>query len=57
MDVSGEGEIEGVDNCRFRNDGGVVIIGGGINLSIVGKSVSRGEFCTREYLPDDIEVL
>ena len=57
LDVSGEGEIEGVDNCRLGNNGGVVIIGGGINLSIAGKGVSGSEFSTREDLPNDIEVL
>ena len=55
--MTGEGEIEGVDDGRFGNDSSVVIIRGSVNLVIVGESVSRGEFSTGEDLPNDVEVL
>ena len=55
--MSGEGEVKGVNNCGFRNNSGVVVIGGGVNLIVARESVSGGEFSTREDLPNDVKVL
>ena len=55
--MPGKGEIEGVNDCGFGNDRGVVIIGGSIDEIIARKSVSRGEFSTGEDFPNDVKVL
>ena len=55
--MAGESEIESIDDCRIRDDGGISVVGGGVNLVVVGKSVGRSKFGTRENLPDNIEVL
>ena len=55
--MSGEGKVEGVNYGGFRNNRGVIIIEGSVNLIIARESISRSEFSTREDLPDDVEVL
>ena len=55
--MTGKGEIKSIDNHRFRDNSGVGIVGGGVDLIIAGKGVSRSEFGTRENFPDNIEVL
>ena len=55
--MAGESEIESIDDCRIRDNGGISIVGGGVNLVIAGKSVGGSKFGARENLPDNIEVL
>ena len=57
MDVAGKGEIKSVVDCRFWDNGGIGIVGGGVNLVVAGKGVGRGNFGTWENLPDNIKVL
>ena len=55
--MASEGEIEGINHGGFRNDGGIVIVEGSVNLVIAREGVGGGEFGTREDFPDDVEVL
>ena len=55
--MAGEGEIEGINYGRFRDDRGVVIVKRSVDLVVARESVSRSEFSTRENFPDDVEVL
>ena len=57
MDVTGKSEIESIDNCGFRDNSGIGIVGGGVDLVVAGKGVSRSEFGTWENLPNDVKVL
>ena len=57
MDMVGESEIESVDDCRIRDDGGISVVGGGVNLVVAGKSVGGSKFGARENFPDNIKVL
>ena len=57
LNVAGKGKIEGIDDSRFRDDGGIVIVEGSVNLVVTGESIGGGEFGTRENFPDDVEVL
>ena len=57
MDVMGKGKVKSTDNCRFRDNSSVSIVGGDVNLIVVGESVSRSEFGVRENVPDNIKVL
>ena len=55
--MTGKSKVKGVDDSRFRDDRGVIIIEGGVYLSIAGEGVGRSKLSTREDFPDDIEVL
>ena len=55
--MTGEGEIKSIDDCRFWNDGGISIVGRGVDLVVAGKGIGRGEFGTQENFPNDIKVL
>ena len=55
--MSGEGKVEGVNYGGFRNDGGIVIVEGSVDLVIVREGVGGGKFGARENFPDDVEVL
>ena len=55
--MSGKSEIESMDDCRFWDNGGIGVVGGGVNLVVTGKSIGGGKFGARENLPDNIEVL
>ena len=57
LNVAGKGKIEGINDGRFRDDGGVVIVEGSVNLVVAGEGVGGGKFGTRENFPDDVEVL
>ena len=57
MDVARKSEIESVDDCRFWDNSSIGVVGGGVNLVVVGKSVGRGKFGAWKNLPDNIEVL
>ena len=53
----GKSEVESIDDCRFWDNGGIGVVGGGVNLVVAGKSVCRGKFGARKDLPENIEVL
>ena len=53
----GKGKIEGTNYSRFRDNGGIVIVKGSVDLVVAGEGVGGGEFGTRENFPDDVEVL
>ena len=55
--MTGKGEIKSVDNHGFRDNSGIGIIGGGVNVVVAGKGVSRSELGTWENFPNDIKVL
>ena len=55
--MAGEGEVEGINDGGFRDDRGVVIVKGSVDLVVVRESVGGSEFSTRENFPDDVEVL
>ena len=57
LDMTGKGKIEGVNDGGFRDDGGIIIVKGSIDLVVAGEGVGRGEFGAREHFPDDVEVL
>ena len=57
MDVMGEGEVESIDDRRFRDNGSVNVVRGGVDLVIAGKGIGGGEFRTWENFPENIEVL
>ena len=55
--MAGKGEIKGINDGGFGDDGGIVIIKGSVDLVVTRESVGGGEFGTRENFPDDVEVL
>ena len=55
--MSGKGEVEGVNDCGFRKDSGVVVIGGSVNLMTAREGINGGKFSTGEDLPNNIKVL
>ena len=55
--MAGEGEIEGINHGGFRNDGGIVIVEGSVDLTIAREGIGGGKFSTREDFPNDVEVL
>ena len=57
LDVTGKSKIKSIDNCGFWDNSGIGIFGGGVNLVIVGKGISGGEFGTWKNFPNDIKVL
>ena len=57
FDVTSESEVECLDDHQLGDDGGVDIIGGGVNGVSMGEGVGRGHLGTGKNLPDDIEVL
>ena len=55
--MAGKGEIKGINDSGFGDDGGIVIVKGSVDLAVAREGVGRGEFGTRENFPDDVEVL
>ena len=55
--MAGEGKIEGINYGWFRNNGGVIIVEGSVDLVIARESVGRSEFSARKDLPDNVKVL
>ena len=55
--MTSESKVEGIDDSGLRNDGGVIIIEGSVNLIVARESVGRSEFSTWEDFPDDVKVL
>ena len=55
--VAREGEIEGVDDHRIRDDGGICIVSSGIQVILPRESICGSHLCTRGYFPDNIEIL
>ena len=55
--MTGKSEVKGIDNCGFRDNSCIGIVGGGVDLVIAGKGVSGSEFSTWENLPNNVEVL
>ena len=52
-----EGEVEGINYGRIGNNRCIVIVEGSVHLIVAREGISRGEFSTRENLPDDVKVL
>ena len=57
LDVAREGEVEGIDDHRIWEDGGVCIVGGGIQVILLRKGISRSHLCPWGNLPDDVTIL
>ena len=55
--MAGEGEVEGINYGGFRNNGGVIIVEGSVDLVIARESIGGSEFSARKDLPDDVKVL
>ena len=55
--MAAKGEVKSIDNRRFWDNSGVIIVGGGVDLVIVGEGVSGSKFGTWENFPDNIKVL
>ena len=52
-----EGEVEGIDDHRIGEDGGVCIVGSGIQVIFVREDICRSHLGSRGNLPDDVKVL
>ena len=52
-----EGEIEGIDDHRIWEDGGVCIVSSGIQVIFLRKGISGSHLCPRGNFPDDVKVL
>ena len=57
MDVTSECKVEGIDDSGLRNNRGVIIIEGSVNLIVAREGVGRSEFSTWKDSPDDVKVL
>ena len=55
--MTGQGEIEGIDNHEIWNDGGMCIILCGINVVLLRERISRFHLCHRSNLPANVKVL
>ena len=52
-----ECEVKGIDDHRIWEDGGVCIVGGGIQVILLRKGISRSHLCSWGNLPDDVKIL
>ena len=52
-----EGDVEGIDDHRIREDGSVCVIGSSIKMILSRKGISRSHLCPRGNLPDDVKIL
>ena len=57
MDVTREGEVEGIDDHRVWEDRSVCIVGSGIQVILSRKGVGRSHLCSWSNLPDDVKIL
>ena len=57
LNVAGKGKIESTNYGRFRDNGGIIIVKGSVDLVVAGEGVGGGKFGTRENFSDDVEVL
>ena len=55
--MTSESKVEGIDDSGLRNNRGVIIIKGSVDLVVTGECIGGGELGTRENFPDDVEVL
>ena len=55
--MTGQGEIEGIDNHGIRNDGGMCIILHGVNVVLPRERISGFHLCCRSNLPANVKVL
>ena len=55
--MTSESKVEGIDDSRFRNNRGIIVIEGSVNLIVTREGVGRSEFSTWEDFPDDVKVL
>ena len=52
-----EGDVEGIDDHRIWEDGGVGIVGSGIQVILLRKGISGSHLCAWGDLPDDVKIL
>ena len=52
-----EGEVEGIDDCRIREDGSVCIVGSGVQVIFLRKGISGSHLCSWGNFPDDVKIL
>ena len=57
MDMTREGEIQGINDHRLGENGGMDIAFSSINLILVRKSTHWSHLCARSNFSDDIKVL
>ena len=55
--MTSESKVEGVDDSGHRNNRGIIIIEGSVNLIVTREGVGRSKFGTWEDFPDDVKVL
>ena len=55
--MTGESEVQGIDNNQFGNNGSIDIVRGSVNEVTTREGIGGGHFGTREDFPDDIKVL
>ena len=53
----GEGEGEGIDDHRVREDGGICVISSGIQVILSRKGISGSHLCPWSNLPDNVKIL
>ena len=52
-----EGEVEGIDDHRIKEDGSVCVVSSGIQVIFSRKGISRSHLCSQGNLPDDVKIL
>ena len=52
-----EGEVEGINDHRIWEDGGVCIVGSGIQVILSRKGISGSHLCSWGNLPDNVKIL
>ena len=52
-----EGEVKGIDDHRIWEDGGVYVVGSGIQVIFSRKGISRSHLCSWGNLPDNVKIL
>ena len=57
MDVTREGEVEGIDDHGIRDDGSVCIVLHSVQVILSRERISRSHLCSRGDPPNDVKVL
>ena len=52
-----EGEVEDIDDHRIWKEGGICIVGGGIQVILSRKGICGSHLCPWGNLPDNVKIL